>query len=80
MNLISATTTTTGLEVKCELDDTVHMRMMGHGRAPSVEHGSEPDLRAEILGISAYRGERLGGALEQQIVDHRVECQNCADR
>ena len=47
--------------------DTVHMRMMGHGRAPSVEHGGEPDLRAETLGIGGYRGERLGGGLEQQI-------------
>ena len=41
--------------------------MMGHGRAPSVERGGEPDLRAETLGIGGYRGERLGGGLEQQI-------------
>src|SRR5712692_1893247 len=48
------------------------MRMMGHRRAPGVEHGGEADAGAEMLWISADREQRLGRGAEQQVVDHRL--------
>ncbi len=53
-------------------DDDVEMRMMGHRRAPGVEHGGEADAGAEMLWISADREQRLGRGAEQQVVDHRL--------
>ena len=35
-----------------------------------MEHGGQPDLRAEMFGIGSNRVERLGGGLEQEIVNH----------
>ena len=46
--------------------------MMGHRRAPGVEHGGEADAGAEMLWIGADDEQRLGRRAEQQIVDHRL--------
>ena len=43
--------------------------MVGHGRAPGVQHRCEPDAGAEMLGIGRDGEHRLGGGLEQEIVD-----------
>src|ERR1700720_536619 len=58
------------------------MRMVGHRRAPSVEHGGDADAGAEMLWIVGLQptglsrggdGEQcLGRRAEQQIVDHRL--------
>ena len=50
-------------------NDNVDMRMMGERRAPGVEDGSKADARAQMLGISRDRRQRLGGDPEQQVVD-----------
>jgi len=50
-------------------NDHVDMRMMGHRRAPGVEHGGEADARAQMLGIGGDRGQRFGRRLEQEVVD-----------
>jgi hypothetical protein len=52
-------------------DDHVQMRMVGHRRAPGVEHGSGTDAGAEVLGIGRDGEQRLGRRLEQRVVDHR---------
>ena len=43
--------------------------MMGQRRAPGVEHGGEADARAEMLRVGGDGGQRLGGGLEQEVVD-----------
>ena len=43
--------------------------MMGHRRAPGVEHGGDADAGAQVLGIGRDREGGLGRCLEQQIVD-----------
>jgi hypothetical protein len=48
------------------------MRMMGHRRAPGVEHSGEADAGAQVLRVSANDEQRLGRRAEQQIVDHRL--------
>ena len=50
----------------------MHMRMMGHRRAPSMEHGGDADARAEMLWIGGDGEPCLGRHAEQQIVDHRL--------
>src|SRR5712671_2077653 len=50
----------------------MHMRMMGHSRAPSMEHGGDADARAEMLWIGGDGEQCLGRHAEQQIVDHRL--------
>ena len=52
--------------------DHVHVRMMGHRRAPGVEHGGDADAGAEMLGIGGDGQQRLGRRVEQQVVDHRL--------
>jgi hypothetical protein len=52
--------------------DHVEMRMMGHRRAPSVEHGGDADAGAEMLWIGSDGEQCLGRRAEQQIVDHRL--------
>jgi len=42
--------------------------MVGHRRAPTVEHGSG----AEVFGIRGNGKQRLGRRAEQQVVDHRL--------
>jgi hypothetical protein len=46
------------------------MRVMGECRAPGVQDGGEADARAEVLWIGGDGDERLGGGLEQDVVDH----------
>ena len=48
------------------------MRMMDHRRAPSVEHGGDPDPRAQVSRISRDRQHRLRRRAEQQVVDQRL--------
>ena len=49
--------------------DDVDMRVMGHRRAPAVQHGGEADAGAEVLGIGGDGSERLSRRLEQDVVD-----------
>ena len=44
--------------------------MVGHCRAPAVEHGGGADASTEVLGICGDRDQRLGGRAEQQVVNH----------
>ncbi len=44
--------------------------MVGHRRAPGVEHGGEADLGTEMLGIGGDGTQGLGGGFEQQVIDH----------
>ena len=46
--------------------------MVGHRRAPAVEHGGDADAGAEVPGIGGDREQRLGRRAEQQVVDHRL--------
>src|SRR6267378_1248880 len=48
------------------------MRMMGHRRAPSMEHGGDADAGAEMLWIGSDGEQCLGRRAEQQIIDHRL--------
>ena len=48
------------------------VRVVGHCRAPAMEHGGGADARAEVLGIGGDRQQRLGGRAEQQVVDDRL--------
>ena len=50
--------------------DHVHVRMVGHCRAPAVQHGGDADPGAEMSGIGCDRERGLGRRLEQEIVDH----------
>ena len=50
--------------------DHVHVRVMRHGRAPGVQHSGDTDAGTQILGVGRNRDQRLGGCLEQQVVDH----------
>ena len=52
--------------------DHVHVRMVGHGGTPRVQHRGEADLDAEPLRVGCDRQQRLGRGPEQQIVDHRL--------
>ena len=44
--------------------------MVGHRRAPGVQHGGDADAGAEMLGIGRDGEHGLGRGLEQQVVDH----------
>ena len=48
----------------------MHMGMMGHGRAPGVQHQGCADARPQMFGIRGNRAQGLGGALEQEVVEH----------
>jgi hypothetical protein len=48
------------------------VRVVGHCRAPAVEHGGGADASAEVLGIGGDREQRLGRRAEQQVVDDRL--------
>ena len=52
--------------------DHVDVRVVGHGRAPGVEHGGDADAGAEVLRIGRDRQHRLRGGPEQEVVDHRL--------
>src|ERR1700746_3998372 len=47
----------------------MHVRMVGHGRAPAVQYGGDTDPRAEALGIACDREGGLGRRLHQQVID-----------
>src|SRR6516162_116235 len=47
----------------------MHVRMVGHCRAPAVEHGGGADTRAEVLGIGGDCEQRFRRRAEQQVVD-----------
>ena len=48
------------------------MRVLGHCRAPAVEHSGGADARAEMPGVGGDREQRLGRRAEQQVVDDRL--------
>jgi len=48
------------------------VRMVGHCRAPAVEHGGGANTSAEVLRIGGDREQRLGSRAEQQVVDDRL--------
>jgi len=48
------------------------VRVLGHRRAPGVQHRGESDASAEMFGIGRDREHGLGGGLEQEVVDHRL--------
>ena len=52
--------------------DHVDMGMVGHRRAPCVEHGGDADARAEMLRIGGDRQHRLRCRPEQQVIDQRL--------
>ena len=52
--------------------DDMGMRMVGQCRSPGVQHGGEPDARAEVLGVGRNRDQGLGGGFEQQVIDDRL--------
>src|SRR6266704_3602352 len=45
------------------------MWMVRHGRTPGVEHRSDADARAQVLGIGRDDGHGLGRGREQDVVD-----------
>ncbi len=51
-------------------DDHVNMRMVGERRPPCVQHGGHADPRAQMFWVGGDRDQRLGGGLEQQVVNH----------
>ena len=52
--------------------DHVNVRVVGHRRAPAMEHRGGADAGAEVLGVGGDGEQRLGRGAEQQIVDHRL--------
>ena len=48
------------------------VRVVGHSRAPAVEHRGRADASAEVLGIGGDREQGLGRRAEQQVVEHRL--------
>ena len=52
--------------------DHMHVRMMGEGRAPGVQHGGDADPGAEAPGIGGDGERRLGRRLHQEVVDHAL--------
>jgi hypothetical protein len=52
--------------------DAMDVRMMVQVLAPSMEHGDEPDLGAEMLRIGRDGAQRLGRRPEQEGVDRRL--------
>ena len=50
----------------------MNVRMVGHCRAPAVEHSGGADARAEMPGVGGDREQRLGRRAEQQVVDDRL--------
>src|SRR5215471_13402096 len=50
-------------------DDAMQMRMMEERLPPSVEHGQEAELGAEMLGIGGDYAQGLGGGAEEDAVD-----------
>ena len=53
-------------------DDTVHMRVMRHRRAPGVQYQGGAHARTQVLRVSGDDLQRCGDSLEQEGVDHRL--------
>ena len=49
--------------------DHMDVRMVGHCRAPAVEHGGGADASTEVFGIGGDREQRFRCRAEQQVVD-----------
>ena len=49
--------------------DAVHMRMVGQGRAPSVQHQRRADPSTQVLRVGGDRAQGLGGDVEQQSIE-----------
>src|SRR5207248_9730256 len=47
------------------------VRMVGQSRSPGMQHSSEADLRAEVLGVGRDGDQGFGGGFEQQVIDDR---------
>jgi len=47
----------------------MQMRMVRQRRTPCVQHREPSDLRAQMLGVSRDRAQRLSGGSEQNVVD-----------
>ncbi len=58
------------LSVLIHLHKHMHMRVMGHGRVPAVQHGGDTDARAKMLGIGGDFEHCCGRGLEQDAVNH----------
>ena len=52
--------------------DHVHVRVVGHGRAPGVQHRRDGDPGTQVLRVGGDREHGLGRGLEQQVVDHAL--------
>ena len=50
----------------------MHVRMVGEGRAPGVQHRGQADARAQMLGIGGDGQQGPRGRLEQGVIDHRL--------
>jgi hypothetical protein len=46
--------------------------VVGHCRAPAVEHGGGADASAEVLGIGGDREQRFSRRAKQEVVNHRL--------
>ena len=51
-------------------NEAMKMRVVQQVLSPSVQHGQEADLCAEMLWIGGDRAQRLRGRPEQDVVDH----------
>ena len=49
----------------------MHMRVVCHCRAPSVEHRDDADPSAKMFGIGGDGEQGFGSGFEQKIIDHR---------
>ena len=47
------------------------VRMVSQSRSPGMQHSSEADLRAEVLGVGRDGDQGFGGGFEQQVIDDR---------
>jgi hypothetical protein len=52
--------------------DHMDVRVVGHCRAPAVEHSGGADASAEVPGIGGDREQRFGRRAEQEVVNHRL--------
>jgi hypothetical protein len=48
------------------------MGVMGHGRAPGMQHQGRADAGTQMQGVGPNREQGLGGCLEQQVVEQRL--------
>ncbi len=47
----------------------MQMWVMGKGRAPGVEDGSEAKTGTEVLGVGTDGEQRIGGGFKEEIID-----------